>query len=129
MGQKSAGNKRDVAALVNSLSSLVTLLHGPLESPDRCPPALHERINRLSRSHFAITSLFLPVVSDKMWVDSSINEISGTLERIKQKQTLARAIRADGNEAKISTCVQTLKQGIDNFLVGNHIVVDHFGHS
>jgi len=28
-----------------------------------------------------------------------------------QKQTLARAIRADGDEAKITTCVQTLEAG------------------
>ena len=109
-----------------SLSSLVTLLHGPLENPDRCPPALHDRINRLSRSHFAINSLSLPVVSNKMWNNSSIDEINGTLQRMKQKQTFARAIRADDNEAKITTCAQRLKQDIDNFLVGNHIVVGHF---
>ena len=112
-----------------SLSSLVTLLQGPRGNPDRCPPALQQRINRLSRSHFAINSLSLPVVSNKMRDDSSIDEINGTLERIKQKQTLARAIRADGDEAKITTCVQTLKQGIDNFLVGNHNIVGHFSNS
>ena len=112
-----------------SLSNLVTLLQGSLENPDRCPPALQQRINRLSRSHFAIASLPLPVVSNKVWDDSSIDEINSTLEGIKQQQTLAGALRADGDEVKITTCVQTLKQGIDNFLVGNHIVVDHFSNS
>ena len=61
-----------------------------------------------------------------MWDDSSIDEINNTLERIKQQQTLAGALRADGNGAKIMACVQTLKQDIDNFLVGNHIAVGHF---
>ena len=71
----------------------------------------------------------MPVVSNKMRDNSSIDEVNGILQRIKQKQTLARAIRADGDEAKITTCVQTLKHDIDNFLVGNHIVVGHFSNS
>jgi len=58
-----------------------------------------------------------------MWDDSSIDEINNTLERIKQQQTLAGALRADGNEAKISACMQMLKQYIDGFMVGNYIVV------
>jgi len=128
-GQKTAVNKRDIAALLISLSNLVTTLQGPLKSPDRCPPALQQRINTLSRSHFVTASLSSPVVSDTMRNDSSVDEINGALERIKQQQTLAGALRADGNEAKISACVQMLKQHIDSFMVSDHLVIYYLSSS
>jgi hypothetical protein len=67
------------------------------------------------------------VVSNTTLNDSSIGEMNGALERIKQQRTFTRALHADGDEAKITTCVQKLKQDIDNFLVGNHIVFGCFG--
>ena len=70
-----------------------------------------------------------PIISNTTQNDSSIDKINGALERIKQQRTFTRALRADDDEANITTCVQTLKQDIDNFLVGNHVVVGHFSDS
>ena len=122
-GQKTGANKRDVAALEKSLKSLITMLQGPLDNPDRCPPTLRQRINRLFRSHFVIASMSSPVVSNTTQNDSSIDKINGALERVKQQRTFTRALRADDDEANITTCVQTLKQDIDNFLVDNPLLL------
>jgi hypothetical protein len=47
--QKAAQNADDVAALVASFDDLLKLLGGPLKNAEACPPALHQRINDLSK--------------------------------------------------------------------------------
>jgi len=122
--QKAAGNKQDIAALKISLSSLVTLVQGPLMNSDQCPPALHERIMRLSRSLYCHCFLCSPVVSNRN--DSTIDEINGTLEGLKQEDMLRRVLRADDVEAEVKKCVQRLQQHIDTFVVCDYTVVSYY---
>jgi len=57
-----------------------------------------------------------------MYDDSSIDDITDAVEQIKRKQAFLRCLQADSDAGEIAGCAQTLKQCIDNFLVGN------FGH-
>ena len=55
--------------------------------------------------------------------DSSIDDTKNTLEDIIQRRKVIRTLRADNDAARIAACVQMLGQSIDEFLVGNYIVV------
>ena len=54
---------------------------------------------------------------------SSIDEITDSLEQIVRKRAIVRCLQANRDAADIAGCAQTLKQLIDNFLVGNLAVV------
>jgi len=54
-----------------------------------------------------------------MRVNSSIDDITRTLEPIKQQRGLDSVIYAGRNAAKIAGCAQKLKRVVDGFMVGD----------
>ena len=58
-----------------------------------------------------------------MYDDSSIDDITDALEQIKRKRAFLRCLQADKDAGEIAGCSQMLKQCIDNFLVGDLLVV------
>jgi hypothetical protein len=54
---------------------------------------------------------------------SSINEVTDALEQIVRKRALVRFLRASRDADEIAAYTQTLKQCVDNFLVGNFAAV------
>ena len=48
VSQKAARNAEDVAELKKYFSDLVTMLQGPLQSAEACPPVLRQRIEAVS---------------------------------------------------------------------------------
>jgi len=57
-----------------------------------------------------------------MRVNSSIDDITGTLQPIKRQCGLVLVFHAGRNAAEVAGCAQKLKQVVDIFLVGNVVV-------
>jgi len=55
--------------------------------------------------------------------DSSIGDVTKTLEEIERHRRWTRFLRADEDAAEIAGCRQTLKQCVDNIMVGSLVVV------
>jgi len=54
-----------------------------------------------------------------MRVNSSIDDITRTLDPVKRQRGLISVFHAGRNAAEIAGCAQELKQVVDGFLVGN----------
>jgi len=57
-----------------------------------------------------------------MRVNSSVDDITRTLEPVKRQRGLVSVFHAGKNAAEIAGCAQKLKQVVDVFLVGNVVV-------
>ena len=56
------------------------------------------------------------------WDNSSIDDVTNTLERVKRQRILIRILHTNKSAAEVVVCVQNLKQSVDGFLVGDLVI-------